>query len=202
MARSVLDKTLPRAVPWVSVQPELSICLGIWQAIFAWEFSSPVLKSSCCLWEKPCRYFFQDPRLHHGSIGLMELSSRALSHLSHGDQQQRKQQTVGSMGWKRGRWHHRPLVRDWGKGICQDRKIPGICCLFPAMNSTFPASELVSFSFFLLLSFPCQPVFWFFFSQAGSNTFGLFLIHVRVLRGAKRKQSHFVLVVFLMCSKK
>lgn len=49
--------------------------------------------------------------------------------------------------------------------------------------------------FFLLLCCPHQPIFLF-FSQVALNTWGLFLIYVRVLRGANRKQSHFVLVVF------
>lgn len=170
--------------------PRLNLILQFWNLL------SICGKNLACI-------FFRIQDYPMGEQGLWNYLLCALSHLSHGEQRQRKQQQIiVSTGWKRGRWYHRPSVRDWGKGICQDRKIPGLFCPFPAMNSTCPTPELVFyFFFFLLLSCPPQPIS-FFFSQAALNTLGLFLIYGRVLRGANRKQSRVVLVFFLICSKK
>lgn len=118
--------------------PRLNLILQFWNLL------SICRKNLACI-------FFRIQDYPMGEQGLWNYLLCALSHLSHGEQRQRKQQQIiVSTGWKKGRWYHRPSVRDWGKGICQDRKIPGLFCPFPAMNCTCLTPELV-FSFFFFL---------------------------------------------------
>lgn len=120
--------------------------------------------------------FFRIQDLPHRRTGLMNYLLCALSHLSHGDQWQRKQQQIfASTGWRRGRWNHRPSVRDWGKGICWNRKIPGCFCPFPTMNSTCPTPELVFSFFFFLITVLSPSANFFLFLPSSFKYFGIIL---------------------------